>query len=123
METSTGGQWHRQPHGSGLPVAACALQWRRVFPGDGCELSTLRKWLVSLLPDCPARSDVLAQTFDDLGKRPPSVPGAGAGVVKHLGATDIASLLESLCSSPRTEGVWHDVHHVPGPGRTGPAGP
>ena len=72
METSTGGQWHRQPPGSGLPVTepvtACALQWRRVFPGDGRELSTLRKWLVSLLPDCPARGDVLSVATELAGR-------------------------------------------------------
>jgi anti-sigma regulatory factor (Ser/Thr protein kinase) len=30
-----------------------------VFPGHGRELSALRRWLSSLLPDCPARDDVL----------------------------------------------------------------
>ena len=33
-------------------------------------------------------------------------------MVKHLGATDIAFLLASLCSSPGSEGVWHDDHQV-----------
>jgi hypothetical protein len=41
------------------PELLSALRWRRVFPGHGRELSALRRWLVSLLPDCPARDDVL----------------------------------------------------------------
>jgi hypothetical protein len=33
-------------------------RWRRVFPGEERRLSLLRRWLESLLPDCPARDDV-----------------------------------------------------------------
>ena len=35
-------------------------RWRRVFPGHGRELAEMRRWLSSMLPDCPARSDVLS---------------------------------------------------------------
>jgi anti-sigma regulatory factor (Ser/Thr protein kinase) len=35
-------------------------RWRRGFPGHRRELSQLRRWLSSLLPDCPARDDVLS---------------------------------------------------------------
>jgi anti-sigma regulatory factor (Ser/Thr protein kinase) len=35
-------------------------RWRRVFPGHQGELSQLRRWLSSLLPECPARDDVLS---------------------------------------------------------------
>jgi hypothetical protein len=34
------------------------LRWRRVFPGEGSQLGVLRRWLKSLLPECPARDDV-----------------------------------------------------------------
>lgn len=34
--------------------------WQRVFPGRQRELSELRRWLSLLLPDCPARDDVLS---------------------------------------------------------------
>jgi len=34
------------------------LRWRRVFPGEGSQLGALRRWLESLLPECPARDDV-----------------------------------------------------------------
>jgi anti-sigma regulatory factor (Ser/Thr protein kinase) len=35
-------------------------RWRREFPGHQRELSALRRWLSSLLPQCPARDDVLS---------------------------------------------------------------
>jgi Histidine kinase-like ATPase domain len=44
--------------GPGSPLAA-GLRWRRVFPGRERELAALRRWLTSLLPECPAREDVL----------------------------------------------------------------
>ena len=34
------------------------LRWRRVFPGEEHQLRVLRRWLASLLPECPARDDV-----------------------------------------------------------------
>jgi hypothetical protein len=34
------------------------LRWRRIFPGEERQLGLLRRWLASLLPDCPARDDV-----------------------------------------------------------------
>jgi hypothetical protein len=37
-----------------------SLRWRRLFPGHERELSQLRRWLKSLLPECPARDDVLS---------------------------------------------------------------
>jgi len=48
--------------GSSSPQSPLAphWRWRRVFPGHQQELSGLRRWLSSLLPDCPARDDVLS---------------------------------------------------------------
>src|SRR5260370_9347038 len=50
------------PQGSGPldgPLApGLGLRWRRVFPGEGSMLGALRRWLESLLPECPARDDV-----------------------------------------------------------------
>lgn len=34
-------------------------QWRRIFPGEPCQLGMLRRWLASLLPAGPARDDVV----------------------------------------------------------------
>lgn len=51
--------------GSPAPVSGAAatppppLRWRRVFPGEERQLSLLRHWLSSLLPECPARDDVM----------------------------------------------------------------
>src|SRR5579859_4914964 len=36
------------------------LRWRRSFPGETCQIRVMRQWLSSLLPDCPARSDVIS---------------------------------------------------------------
>lgn len=32
---------------------------RRSFPGEACQLSEMRQWLRSFLPECPAKGDVL----------------------------------------------------------------
>src|SRR5258708_28913103 len=33
--------------------------WRRLFPGEARQVSEMRKWLRSFLPECPAQDDVL----------------------------------------------------------------
>ena len=40
------------------------LRWRRVFPGQEAGLRQVRYWLAELLPDCPARGDVLTVTIE-----------------------------------------------------------
>jgi anti-sigma regulatory factor (Ser/Thr protein kinase) len=35
-------------------------RWRQVFPGHRQELSEVRRWLRTLLPECPARDDVIS---------------------------------------------------------------
>jgi anti-sigma regulatory factor (Ser/Thr protein kinase) len=49
-------------HGSRVPGALAAatpgMRWRRVFPGEERQLGVLRRWLASLLPECPQRDDV-----------------------------------------------------------------
>lgn len=32
---------------------------RRSFPGEACQVSEMRRWLRSFLPECPAKDDVL----------------------------------------------------------------
>jgi hypothetical protein len=51
-----------QSRGSTSPASPLApdLRWRRVFPGHKRELSNIRRWLSLLLPDCPARDNVLS---------------------------------------------------------------
>lgn len=36
-----------------------ALRWRRVFRGEARELGALRRFLAEILPECPARDDVM----------------------------------------------------------------
>jgi hypothetical protein len=40
------------------------LRWRRVFPGQEAELRQVRYWLAELLPDCPARADLVTVTIE-----------------------------------------------------------
>ena len=54
------------------PGLAPRLRWRRVFPGEECQVGELRRWLASLLPPCPARDDVAAVASE-----------LGANAVKH----------------------------------------
>jgi anti-sigma regulatory factor (Ser/Thr protein kinase) len=42
----------------GPPAPLPGTRWRRAFPGEVHQLSLVRRWLESLLPDCPARDDV-----------------------------------------------------------------
>jgi serine/threonine-protein kinase RsbW len=40
-------------------AAVNALRWQQVFPGEPRQLGVLRRSLASLLPECPARDDVI----------------------------------------------------------------
>jgi serine/threonine-protein kinase RsbW len=56
-----------------LPSALVAGQrWRRVFPGEERQLSALRRWLSSLLPECEAHDNVIAVASE-----------LGSNAVKH----------------------------------------
>jgi anti-sigma regulatory factor (Ser/Thr protein kinase) len=35
------------------------LSWERVFPGEAQQVAAVRRWIASLLPDCPARADLV----------------------------------------------------------------
>lgn len=39
--------------------ATSMLRWRKAFPGAEREVRTVRQWIVSLLPECPSRDDVV----------------------------------------------------------------
>jgi serine/threonine-protein kinase RsbW len=43
----------------GSSALAGGMWWRRDFPGDESQLGGVRRWLKSLLPDCPSRDDVV----------------------------------------------------------------
>ena len=43
-----------------VAAAANALRWRQEFPGEERQLGVVRRWLASLLPECPARDDVIS---------------------------------------------------------------
>ncbi|MDP9850455.1 ATP-binding protein [Streptosporangium lutulentum] len=48
------------------------VRWRQVFPGHELQLRQLRRWLTSLLPNCPARDDLLLVAVE-----------LGANAIKH----------------------------------------
>lgn len=41
------------------PELAPSQRWHQVFPGEERQLSILRRWLASSLPECPARDDLI----------------------------------------------------------------
>jgi hypothetical protein len=60
MPTASGAHGQRRSSGSLPSPLTQYWRWRRTFPGHQRELSQLRRWLSSLLPECPARDDVLS---------------------------------------------------------------
>src|ERR1700683_4709354 len=44
---------------AGLSALGVGMRWRRDFPGEDSQLGVVRRWLRSLLQDCPARADVV----------------------------------------------------------------
>lgn len=40
-------------------VTRDGLCWRKVVPGEQQEVRAVRRWIASLLPDCPSRDDVI----------------------------------------------------------------
>jgi anti-sigma regulatory factor (Ser/Thr protein kinase) len=50
----------RWPGPPGRPAAGTGATWRQVFPGEQGQLGAVRRWVASLLPDCPARDDVVS---------------------------------------------------------------
>lgn len=61
--SATSGAFERGSGASGaLPELVPGLRWRRVVPGHERQLGVLRRWLESLLPQCPARDHVTAVT-------------------------------------------------------------
>ena len=51
----------RRPVSGRQPAAVLApeLRWHRRFPGEERQVSSLRRWLAGLLPECPSRDDVM----------------------------------------------------------------
>jgi hypothetical protein len=59
MTAASGATGQAGPESRGSSVPPAEMRWRRVFPGEERQLSLVRRWLESLLPDCPPRDDVL----------------------------------------------------------------
>ena len=50
--------WNPGVLGDSLAAFPAVHRWRRIFPGEERQLGMVRRWLASLLPECPARDDV-----------------------------------------------------------------
>jgi histidine kinase-like protein len=75
----------------GAPGTASApgMRWRRVFPGEERQLSSMRRWLLTLLPDGMARDDVI-------------------GVATELGSNAIKHTASGRGGWFAVEIVWHE---------------
>jgi hypothetical protein len=67
MESDTNADRSHRPNGETSQQALVrpgtrpdVLRWRQVFGGEERQLGAMRRWLASLLPECPARADVLS---------------------------------------------------------------
>lgn len=94
--TAASGSRHQD---AGTPAGPAApgppMHWRRVFPGEERQLSILRRWLESLLPECPARADV-ASAATELGANAIQHTASGHGgcfaveITRHQQAVRVA---------------------------------
>jgi hypothetical protein len=66
MTTASGSRDQGTAPSGGPAASMSGMRWRRVFLGEDRQLSVLRRWLESLLPDCAARGDV-ASVATELG--------------------------------------------------------
>ncbi len=54
------GSAHRDTSADGTPRPDTCGRWQRLFRGQESELRQLRRWLIALLPDRPARDDLIS---------------------------------------------------------------
>jgi len=85
-----------QSRGSTSPTSPLApdLCWRRVFPGHERELSNIRRWLSLLLPDCPARDNVLSVATE-----------LGSNAIQHTASGQGGSFTVEITWRPSTAQV------------------
>jgi len=82
------------------------LRWRRVFPGEARELAALRRWLAVLLPECPARDDVMC-VATELGSNALRHTASGRGgqfaveIAWHASVAHVAVFDGGAPSGPR----------------------
>ena len=85
-----------QSKGSTSPSSPLApdLRWRQVFPGHERELSNMRRWLSLLLPDCPARDNVLSVATE-----------LGSNAIQHTASGQGGSFTVEITWRPSTAQV------------------
>ena len=110
------GQPHRPDQEAGrhtaVPAAATAnaLRWRQLFHGEERQLGVLRRWLASVLPECPARDDVIS-VATELGSNALRHTASGRGGLFAVGVTWHESTVRVAvadCGSPTEPHVIED---------------
>jgi serine/threonine-protein kinase RsbW len=69
---------HSEPH-------ACALRWRRIFPGDDAQISVLRRWLECLLPPSSSRDDLMTVAVE-----------LGTNAVRHTASGSVGQFVAEV---------------------------
>jgi hypothetical protein len=95
----------------GVPSAPMpGMRWRRVFPGEDRQLGKLRQWLASLLPECPARDDVIC-VATELGTNAVQHTASGRGgwfAVEISWHGPVVRIAVADCGSPSQPQVIDD---------------
>jgi Histidine kinase-like ATPase domain len=87
-----------------------ALRWRQVFSGEERHLGAMRRWLTSLLPDCPSRDDVLS-VATELGNNAVQHTASGRGgwfAVEVGWHRSVVQVAVTDCGGPGEPGVIDD---------------
>jgi hypothetical protein len=101
-------------HGFGPAVgAADAPRWWQVFRGDARELGSVRRWLVSLLPECPARDDVIS-VATELGSNAVLHTASGPNGVFAVEITWYRSMIRVAVADRGSPAAPHLVEHPDG---------
>jgi serine/threonine-protein kinase RsbW len=100
--------------GAGFPMDPSAPElegsgspWGRLFPGEACQLSAVRRWVASLLPECPARDDVTC-VATELGTNAIRHSASGRGgsfaveIIRHRQGVRVAVTDGGAPDGPRT---------------------
>jgi hypothetical protein len=92
---------------------------RRLFPGEACQVSQMRQWLKSLLPDCPARDDVVyvaCELATNAVQHTLSGQGGWFRVEVIVRARQLIRVAVADCGGPSTPQIVDELHWEHGRG-------
>ncbi len=110
-----GGEAGQDSPGAAVPPDAPG--WQQVFEGKKRQLGVMRRWLASVLPECPARDDVIsvATELASNAKRSDVKPSAQPTQVRTLDLPPANTTLTCVCGqgpvfSARQRLLGHGVY-------------